>query len=283
MNTLPGWKRKEKTKKETYTIEHEGSLYLYEVSGLARIFYRKIGEMEKEALSTIPDWIRDQLNAECKDRIVEHKEEKTEEKTNERMEQTHEKILPQSNSKVDNIETSKKEVENVPRNGINSIIDVLEEKRIITFQDMENLKKLSLFDRLLLFQKTPKQLIRQRKGFLKPSSASKDKKLLTDDDYQMFQYVPCHVMQIEANLAFLFEWSAVIESEKYFDTEVAVRGYIQTKVNGEQIRRPCGGSCIKKGMMDWGDALEGAISEMKKRGLKSFGFNSDVYRQEGEV
>ena len=86
-------------------------------------------------------------------------------------------------------------------------------------------------------------------------------------------------MKQSANIAFLYEWSAVVESEKYFDDEICLRGYFQVEINGKLFRRPCGGSCKKKGMMDWGDTMEGAISEMEKRGIYNF-LHGDVKRGE---
>ena len=172
----------------------------------------------------------------------------------------------------------------IPGSLVNSIPDILMDKRIITFQDIEELKTKPLFDRLLLFQKTPAKLIKKRRGFLLPASASKDKKSLTDSDYMMYQYVPANTMNQEGNLAFLYKFSTVVEDRRYYDNpfEVVVSGYIETKIDGEVIRRACGGSMQAKGNMDKGDVMEGAISEMTKRGLKKFGFNADVYRQEGE-
>lgn len=159
---------------------------------------------------------------------------------------------------------------------INQLSRVFSGEQIIVPQNLKELAGMPLMDRLLLFQKTDKKFIRKRRGFLLPASARKDKKELTDSDYKMFSYVPANIMKMEANLAFGLQWSSEVETEKYFDSEVVVRGYVQAKINGELIRRPCGGSMIKKGLMDWGDALEGAISEMIKRGLYSFGFNADI-------
>ena len=172
----------------------------------------------------------------------------------------------------------------IPAIGTINNIPAILDGRIITAQDIEEWKKKSVFERLTYFQKTPKNLIKKRRGFLLQEFSGRDKKTLTDDHYQMYSYVEGNIMNTEANIAFLFEWSAVVESEKWFtnDLEVSVRGYVQVKINGEQIRRPCGGSCIKKGNMEAGDMLETAITEMKKRGLKSFGFNRDIYSTDTE-
>jgi hypothetical protein len=164
-------------------------------------------------------------------------------------------------------------------NPINAIPEILEEKRIITPQDIEAWKKLSTFERILLFQKTSKGLIKQRRGCLLPEFAGKDKKTLTNDHFKMFTYLDGNVMKHSANIAFLFEWSCVVESEKYFDNEVCVRGYIQVEINGKMYRRACGGSGIKKGIMDWGDTMESAITEMTKRGIYHF-LHGDVKRGE---
>lgn len=164
-----------------------------------------------------------------------------------------------------------------PLDPLNSIPDILEEKRIITPQDIEAWKKLSAFDRILLFQKTNKNLIKTRRGYLLPEFAGRDKKTLTDANFKMFNYLDGNVMKHSANIAFLFEWSCVVESEKYFENEVCVRGYIQVDINGKLYRRACGGSGIKKGMMDWGDTMESAITEMTKRGIYHF-LHGDVKR-----
>ena len=164
-------------------------------------------------------------------------------------------------------------------NPVNAIPEILEEKRIITPQDLDAWKKLSTFERILLFQKTPKTIIKKRRGFLLPEFAGKDKKTLTDEHYKMFSYIPANIMKQSANIAFLYEWSAVVESEKYFDNEVCVRGYIQVEINGKMYRRACGGSGIKKGSMDWGDTMESAITEMTKRDIYHF-LHGDVKRSE---
>ena len=166
-----------------------------------------------------------------------------------------------------------------PKTSLNAIPDILNEKRIITPADIEAWKKLSTFERILLFQKTPKGLIKQRRGFLLPEFAGRDKKTLTDENFKMFNYLDGNVLKHSANIAFLYEWSAVVESEKYFDNEVCVRGYIQVEINGKMYRRACGGSGIKKGSMDWGDTMESAITEMTKRGIYHF-LHGDVKRGE---
>jgi hypothetical protein len=171
-------------------------------------------------------------------------------------------------------EESKKEI---VINPLNAIPDILEEKRIITPSDIEAWKKLSTFERILLFQKTAKGLVKQRRGYLLPEFAGKDKKTLTNDHFKMFNYLDGNVMKHSANIAFLFEWSCVVESEKYFENEVCIRGYIQVEINGKMYRRACGGSGIKKGMMDWGDTMESAITEMTKRGIYHF-LHGDVKR-----
>lgn len=174
--------------------------------------------------------------------------------------------------------------EEIKELGVINNIPAILDGRIITPQDIEEWKKKTVFERLLFFQKTPKNLIKYRRGYLHPEFAGRDKKTLTDEHFKMFQYVPINSMITEANICFLFEWSAVIESEKYFESsgEVAVRGYVQAEINGKLVRKPAGGSGIKKGQMDWGDALETATSEMIKRGLKKFGFNRDVYSGESD-
>ncbi len=182
---------------------------------------------------------------------------------------------------VRSIEEPKKEdpTKELILNPINAIPEILEEKRIITPTDLEAWKKMTVFDRILLFQKTAKGLIKQRRGFLLPEFAGKAKNTLTNDHFKMFNYLDGNVMKHSANIAFLYEWSAVVESEKYFDNEVCVRGYIQVEINGKMYRRPCGGSGIKKGMMDWGDTMESAITEMTKRGIYHF-LHGDVKRGE---
>jgi hypothetical protein len=162
-------------------------------------------------------------------------------------------------------------------NPVNAIPEILEEKRIMTSSDLEAYKKLSTFERILLFQKTSDKIVRKRRGYLLPEFAGRDKTTLTDEHFKMFSYIPANTMKQSANIAFLYEWSAVVESEKYFDDEICLRGYFQVEINGKLFRRPCGGSCKKKGIMDWGDTMEGAISEMEKRGIYNF-LHGDVKR-----
>lgn len=182
--------------------------------------------------------------------------------------------------RIEKQELKKEEItKEIVINPLNVIPEILEEKRIITPTDIEAWKKLSTFERILLFQKTSNKIVKKRRGFLLPEFAGKDKKTLTDDNYKMFSYIPSNTMKQSANIAFLFQWSAVVESEKYFDDEICLRGYFQVEIDGKQYRKPCGGSCKKKGMMDWGDTMEGAISEMEKRGIYNF-LHGDVKRGE---
>lgn len=159
---------------------------------------------------------------------------------------------------------------------VNQLSKVFAGEQIIVPENLKELQAMPILDRMLLFQKTDKQFSRKRKGFLLPASARKSKDSLTDSDYKWFTYVPANIMKMEANLAFGYLWGSEVQSEKWFDNEVVVRGFVIVTINGTVVRRPCGGSCIKKGNMDWGDALEGAISEMTKRGLYSLGFNADI-------
>lgn len=182
-------------------------------------------------------------------------------------------------NEVDKIKASNKTTEDSKVSLVNAIPDILREKRIITPADITEWKALSTFERILYFQKTPKDLIKTRRGFLLPEFAGRDKKTLTNSNYQMFSYLDANVMKHSANIAFCFQWSAVVEESHYFPEEIAVRGYIQVEIEGKTFRRACGGSCVKKGMMDWGDTMEGAISEMTKRGIYHF-LHGDVKRGE---
>jgi len=257
MNILEGWTKKEGAKRETYVRVVDGKSFYYEVSGSARQFFQ-MKAADRVPLDILPDWIITQLNRER---------------------------LGNDNDEIQKVEKNEnkedKEIEKLPKSLINSIPDILSDKRIITPADLEEWKNLSVFDRILLFQKTPKNLVSKRRGFLLPTSAGKDKKTLTDADFKMFNYVEGNVMKQEGNIAFLFEWTAQVEETKWFDKEVVVRGYIEVEINGKLYRRPGAGSGIKKNdMMDWGDVLETAQTEMIKRGFKSLGFNGDVYRNE---
>lgn len=242
--------------------------------------------LELKAGKIIPFWIKD--GAKMYDRPVSDtkiasvigafeekpKEVKKDGKTPDKVDET---------SKLDKKTSNPEKVGFGDYSIINNLPAVLKGERIIAFQDIDDLKKMSVFDRMLLFQKAPKGFILKRKGFLLPTSTRKDKKDLTDADYKMYKYVPSNVQIMEANIAFLFEWSAVVEETHWFPDEVVCRGYIQVEINGKLYQKPCGGSGKKKNdNMDWGDVLETAIAEMQKRGFKKLGFNNDVYRDEVE-
>jgi hypothetical protein len=140
----------------------------------------------------------------------------------------------------------------------------------LTMPLMEKWKKMSTFERMLMFQKTDPANIEERKGFKKP-----------DGSYEMLKYVKGNFMIQELNIAFLFNWSNYIEEVKETETGYWVRGYITVEADGCSITRAAIGTADKHKGVNSEDVAKAACMDMIKKAASSLGFNSDVYR--GEV
>lgn len=130
---------------------------------------------------------------------------------------------------------------------------------------IEKWQKMKTIDRMLLFQKTPKDKILDR-----PGASGKTVK-----------YVTGNYMLREANAAFLFDWDFEISGMSIGSEGVSVWGIITVNVDGKVIKRACVGYEDVNKYMNQQLAIKSAATDCIKKGLSLFGFNSDVYS--GEV
>lgn len=151
---------------------------------------------------------------------------------------------------------------------INQLPSVLSGKRIIVSQDIEELKQMSTFERMLLFQRTnPAHIKTKPKG------------------KNTVSYVEGNFMQVEANVAFLFRWSDKIDGFHFSDTAVACYGSVSAEIDGEMITHSAVGVDLQEHKRDskepifaLEELMKNAHMDMIKKALSKFGFNNDVYR-----
>lgn len=136
---------------------------------------------------------------------------------------------------------------------------------------LEKWKKMSTFERILMFQKTAPEYVKQK---------PKGKKMIS--------YVEGNLMQQEANIAFLFNWSDKIEGFHFSDESVACYGSVTAEVDNCSITHSAVGvdrqeytGTEKKPIFSEEELMKNAHTDMIKKALSKFGFNNDVYR--GEV
>lgn len=170
---------------------------------------------------------------------------------------------------IEGKETGKTEiVQNDKITVINQLPSVLSGKRIIVSQDIEELKKMSTFDRLLLFQRTNHAHIKtKRKGKGEVS------------------YVEGNFMQLEANVAFLFSWSDFIVDKFSDEVGCTVMGGVTAIIDGQEVTHTAIGIDLqeygredKKPVFTKHELFKNAHMDMIKKALSKFGFNNDVYR-----
>ena len=154
---------------------------------------------------------------------------------------------------------------------VNNLPDIYCGKRIIIPSDIEELKKMSDFDRLMLFQKTDKSIIKSKSG-----------------RGGVQKYVEGNIMKLEANIAFLFDYSTKISGWEIDEHGVSCWGSVTTHINGKEITHSDVGIDIqefrrdtKEPVFSVHEMMKNACTDMKKRCLACFGINGDVYR--GEV
>lgn len=132
--------------------------------------------------------------------------------------------------------------------------------------------KMTTTDRILMFQKTPSDKVKQVK-------VGKDEtgKSLTAP------YVEGNYMFKEANAAFLFDWYLSDTVITVCPTGVSVVGTLHGYFSeyGKYLSRPASGYQELNKKVDTEMAKKGATTDAIKKGLSLFGFNSDVYS--GEV
>jgi hypothetical protein len=164
-----------------------------------------------------------------------------------------------------------------PVNFVNQLPKVFSGERIIVPQDIVELKSMSTFDRIMLFQKTHPSIIKEKNG-----RGGKQK------------YVEGGIMKMEANIAFLFCISSKIDGWEFENDEkgiiksVSCYGSIKVNIDGKEVMvSDIGGDIQEYAKADNRpvftkmDLMKSACTDMKKRCLSNLGFNGDIYR--GEV
>jgi len=155
----------------------------------------------------------------------------------------------------------------VPETKVGIIPDTL------TIPLLEKWQKMSTFERILMFQNTPKDRIEERKG-----RGGKN-----------FKYVKGNFMDQEANIAFLFGMNSEIEGWHLDIAGVACYGNISFILDGQLIYSSGVGIDVQeysqgnktKPVFTIAEMMKNAHTDMKKKAMAAKGFNGDVYR--GEV
>lgn len=153
----------------------------------------------------------------------------------------------------------------------NRLPEICEDKQVISFRDVEDLKKMSVYDRILMFQHTPARLVKTKNGRGGKQS-----------------YVEGNVMKMEANIAFLWKISSHIDSWTIDETGVSCAGSITVNIDGETITVSAVGLDLQEFRKDSKEPVftvhelkKNAWTDCRKKMLADMGFNGDVYR--GEV
>jgi hypothetical protein len=153
---------------------------------------------------------------------------------------------------------------------VNQISMVLEGTRIIVPQDIEELQKMTTYNRILLFQRTPTQ-------FIKYLDKKKER-----------PYVEGNVMKMEANIAFLFTMNSKIDGWEIRDNAVACWGSIKVNIDGKEVivsgvgidKQIYKDSNPERPIMTIPEMMKNANTDLKKKCLADLGFNNDVYRND---
>ncbi len=130
---------------------------------------------------------------------------------------------------------------------------------------LEKWSKMKTMERIMLFQRTPKNQI-----FQKPVGSG-----------QTASYVKGNYMVKEANACFLFDWKFIQQGISIGNEGVAVYGVLEANFDGKILSRPAVGYEEINKKMTAQLAIKSATTDAIKKGLSLFGFNSDVYS--GEV
>lgn len=134
----------------------------------------------------------------------------------------------------------------------------------------EKWQKMPVEERLIMLQTTDTRYIEEKKG-----RGGK------------YKYVTGHYMIMCANMAFGFLWSSQVQQWEWTDSEIICMGYIETKINGELIKKYAIGQQDitftqgTKTPVCLGDNYKAAEMDMIKKALSFFGIAKDVYS--GEV
>lgn len=143
----------------------------------------------------------------------------------------------------------------------------------LTVPLLEKWKKMSTFERILMFQNTPADRIEKRKG-----RGGKE-----------FNYVKGNFMDQEANIAFLYSMNSKIDGWHLDIAGVACFGSISFMLDGQLVTSSGVGLDEQeylqgdktKPIFTIAAMMKNAHTDMKKKALAAKGFNGDVYR--GEV
>jgi len=207
-------------------------------------------------------WIKDgeKVYSEAPGLHIENimKEIMKEDGNDEKNTETHDKKDEQTGTKA---ETKQPEKED---RAIALLPDILTPVLISKWETMRTV------DRMLMFQKTPKDQIFERK-------AGKDE----NGKNVVVSYVKGNYMIKEANAAFLFDWRFIHQGLSISDVAVCVYGTLEANVDGKTMSRPAVGYEEINKKMTAQLAIKSATTDAIKKGLSLFGFNSDVYG--GEV
>lgn len=153
---------------------------------------------------------------------------------------------------------------------VNQISKVLGGTRIIVPQDMTELKGMKSYERMLLFQRTDPK-------FIKYLDKKKER-----------PYVEGNVMKMEANIAFMYQWSSKIDGWEIRDNAVACWGSIKVNIDGKDIivsgvgidKQIYKDSNPERPVMTIPEMMKNANTDLKKKCLADLGFNNDVYRND---
>lgn len=174
-------------------------------------------------------------------------------------------------SEIQNIQPEKKE-EKAKQEPENNIVkpetDNAELPEVITPAILSKWAKMNTMDRVLLFQKTPKNKIKQ--VVVGKNANGKD---------VFAPYVEGNYMFREANAAFLFDWYLSEIIVTVIPTGVSVIGILHCWFSEYQkyLTRPATGYQEINKRTDTEIAKKGATTDAIKKGLSLFGFNQDVY------
>ncbi len=222
--------------------------------------------MSKMSISKIPTWIDHshqegiefhQITKEIKPFWIVAGERNYIEPTGISILKTIELIKTEKTEQKEEMKEEKTELPEITKNG-NDLPEFLTPALLTKWGQMKTI------DRMLMFQRTPKDKIKQ-------VAVSKTEKA---------NYVEGNYMVKEANAAFLFDWEFELQDIKINPENVAVIGKIKANIDGKYITRPAIGYETTNTKMTVNLAIKSATTDAIKKGLSLFGFNSDVYSGE---
>lgn len=160
------------------------------------------------------------------------------------------------------------EIVNEPKTSlINNLEQLYDGKRIIAIQDIEDLRKMTTLQRMLVFQKTNPKFVKRKDG-----------------RGGQQHYVEGHVMKLEAWIAFLGQVSSKIDGFLEDKDGVTCYGSLTVPIDGQLVTVSGAGIDLqeyKKGTKEpvftLHELRKNSVTDMKKKILADMGFNRDVY------